>query len=110
MQFVKGLGTTDQIPATIDNILKERRVEFVFEGTRFWDLYRRREFHTVFNNTKRYSLVPLQDLRTDPPQYVFLRVTNYYDHAAGGRTFTSRTYYGEIPGVVTNNLIQNPEY
>ena len=106
----KRAGHTDQIPATLENILKERRVEFVFEGTRFWDLWRRREFHTVFNNSKRYSLVPIQDLRMDPPQYVFLRVTNYYDQAAGGRTFHPQTYYGEIPGVATNNLIQNPGY
>ncbi len=106
----KRAGHTDEIPATIDNILKERRVEFVFEGTRFWDLYRRRDFHLVFNNTKRYSLVPILDLRENPPKYVFLRVTNYYDQAAGGRTFQPQTYYGEIPGVATNNLIQNPGY
>ncbi len=106
----KRAGHTDQIPATLDNILKERRLEFVFEGNRFWDLWRRREFHTVFNNTKRYSLVPILDLREDPPKYVFLRVTNYYDQAAGGRTFQPQTYYGEIPGVATNNLIQNPGY
>jgi starch-binding outer membrane protein, SusD/RagB family len=106
----KRAGHTDQIPATINNILKERRAEFVFEGTRFWDLWRRREFHTVFNNTKRYSLVPIQDLRMNPPKYVFLRVTNFYDQAAGGRTFTQQNYYGSIPGIATNNLIQNPGY
>ena len=106
----KRAGHTDEISATIDNILKERRVEFVFEGTRFWDLYRRRDFHTVFNNTKRYSLVPILDLRQNPPKYIFLRVTNYYDQAIGGRTFQPQTYYGEIPGVATNNLIQNPGY
>ena len=106
----KRAGHTDEIAATIDNILKERRVEMVFEGTRFWDLYRRREFHTVFNATKRYSLVPILDLRENPPKYVFLRVTNYYDQAIAGRTFDTRTYYGSIPGVATNNLIQNPGY
>jgi hypothetical protein len=106
----KRAGHTDEIPATIDNILKERRVEFVFEGMRFWDLYRRRDFHLVFNNTERYSLVPIIDLRENPPTYVFLRVTNYYDQANGGRTFQPRTYYGSIPGVATNNLIQNPGY
>jgi hypothetical protein len=101
---------TDDIPATLANILKERRVEMVFEGTRFWDLYRRREFHTVFNASKRYSLVPIIDLRVNPPKYIFLRVTNYYDQAAGGRTFLTQSYYGSIPGVATNNLIQNPGY
>lgn len=106
----KRAAHTDEIPATLDNILKERRIEMVFEGTRFWDLYRRREFHTVFNATKRYSLVPIMDLRQNPPKYIFLRVTNYYDQAANGRTFDTRTYYGSIPGVATNNLIQNPGY
>ena len=101
---------TDNIAATVDNILKERRVEMVFEGDRFWTLWRRREFHTVFNATKRYSLVPILDLRENPPKYVFLRVTNYYDQAIGGRTFLTQNYYGEIPGVATSKLIQNPGY
>jgi len=106
----KRAGHTDDIPLTVDNVLKERRVELIFENTRYWDLRRRRDFHTRFNATRRFSLIPIIDLRVNPPKYIFLRVHNYYDNAANGLTFTPRMYYLEIPGVSTNKLIQNPEY
>jgi starch-binding outer membrane protein, SusD/RagB family len=106
----KRAGHTDQIQATIDNILKERRVEFVFEGIRYWDLVRRRDFHLRFSQSKRTSLIPLLDLRQNPPKYVFLRVINYYDQVANGRTYDATDYYHSIPGVATNKLIQNPGY
>lgn len=100
----------DQIPATIDNILKERRVELIFEGQRFWDLIRRRDSHLVFSTTKRHSLIPILDLRQNPPKYIFLRAANYIDQVVNGRTFDQRSYYLSIPGVASNNLTQNPGY
>jgi len=106
----KRAAHTDEIPATIENIMKERRVEFVFEGHRYWDLMRRREMHELYNVYSRKALVPIMDLRQDPPQYIFLRTHNYYDQLAGGRTYLPRYYYLEIPGVSTSNLTQNPEY
>jgi hypothetical protein len=106
----KRAAHTDQIPATIDNILKERRVELVFEGQRFWDLIRRRDFHLVFNTTRRRSLIPIIDLRQNPPKYLFLRAVNYFDQVVNGRTFNQQSYYLSIPGVASNNLIQNPGY
>ncbi len=33
-------GLTDNVSATVDNILQERRLEFVGEGKRYWDLIR----------------------------------------------------------------------
>ncbi|MFT3738328.1 MAG: RagB/SusD family nutrient uptake outer membrane protein [Breznakibacter sp.] len=33
-------GLTDEIEATVDNIIEERRLEFVGEGKRYWDLVR----------------------------------------------------------------------
>lgn len=30
----------DNIPLTLENVLKERRVELAFEGKRFWDMVR----------------------------------------------------------------------
>lgn len=102
---------TDIIPLTIENVLKERRVELVFENHRYWDLMRRRDFHTLFSSqTKRKSLVPIIDLRQMPPKYAFLRVNNYWDQAANGFTFQPRAYYKAIPGVETNKAVQNPEY
>jgi starch-binding outer membrane protein, SusD/RagB family len=101
----------DNIPLTTDNVLKERRVELIFEDFRYWDLMRRRDFHTRFGtNTKRFSLIPMIDLRVNPPKYVFLRAYNYYDNAVNGLQFLPRRYYQSIPGVASNKLIQNPEY
>lgn len=106
----KRAGHTDEIPATLNNILKERQVELAFEGHRYWDLIRRRTYHTVFNATNRKALVPVLDLRQNPPKYLFVRAYTYFDVDRGGRTFNPQSYYLSIPGVATNNLIQNPEY
>jgi hypothetical protein len=100
----------DNIPLTVANVLKERQVEMIFENSRYWDLIRRRDFHTRFNASRRFSLVPMIDLRVNPPKYIFVRVHNYYDNAANGLTFVPRRYYMSIPGVDANKQIQNPEY
>jgi hypothetical protein len=101
-------GHTDNIPLTLDNVLKERRVELAFEGHRMWDLIRRREYHTMMQNFRRYALVQLRDLRENPPKYVFLRKENYQDIRAGGRTFDQNNYYNDIPGTNVSGLINNP--
>ena len=96
---------TSDIPLTLENVLRERRVERVFEGYRYWDLMRRREYHKVFNNTRRTALVPIFDLRD--MKYIFVR---QYASRTTGRTFTERNYYKSIPGTAANYLIQNPQY
>ncbi len=101
---------TDVIPLTLENVLKERRVELAFEGHRYWDLVRRREFHTLFNLGKRKALVPIIDLREAEAKYIFVRANNYYDENAGGWTFQPFHYYRPIPGRNTNNLVENPQY
>ncbi len=106
----KRAAHTDNITLTVDNVLKERRVELIFENSRYWDLVRRRDFHTRFNATRRFSLVPMIDLSVNPPKYIFMRVHNYYDDRAVGRTFTEQRYYLAIPDVAGNKLIQNPQY
>ncbi|MCU0456742.1 MAG: RagB/SusD family nutrient uptake outer membrane protein [Bacteroidales bacterium] len=106
----KRAAHTDNIPLTVANVLKERRVEMIFENSRYWDLIRRRDFHDRFDATRRFSLVPMIDLTVNPPKYIFMRVHNYYDDRANGLTFVERRYYMSIPGVSGNMLIQNPEY
>lgn len=106
----KRAAHTDNIPATIGNILKERQVELSFEQRRYWDLVRRREFHTLFNAGKRKSLVPVLDLRVNPPKYIFVRVNNFYDEQANGVTWNPTSYYRSIPGTSANKLIQNPGF
>lgn len=103
-------GHTDQIAATLENVLKERQVELAFEGFRYWDLVRRREYHTRFNSGRRLSLVPMIDLREQTPKYIFVRANNFYDEFAGGHTFQPFRYYKAIPGRNTNKLVQNPQY
>lgn len=107
----KRAAHTDNIPATLANIAKERQVELVFEQRRYWDLVRKREFHTLFNVGKRKSLVPVLDLRVNPPKYIFVRVNNFYDETANGVTWNpSTSYYRSIPGVSANKLVQNPGF
>ncbi len=104
----KRAAHTDEIPLTLENVLKERRVELAFEGSRYWDMVRRRDYHTFFTGGKRHALVPMMDLREQQPKYIFVRVNLYYDEQAGGRTFNPINYYFSIPGVNTNKLVQNP--
>lgn len=96
--------TTD-IPLTLENVLRERRVELVFENKRYWDLTRRREYHTMFFNTIRHALIPVYDLRT--MKYIFIRA---YVPRAIPNTFPEKYYYKRIPGVATNGLVQNPQH
>ena len=101
-------GHTDQIPLTIDNVQKERRIELAFEQHRMWDMWRRREYHTMYNNFRRKSLVQMVDLREQQPKYVFIRIENFQDIRAGGQTFQIRDYYQNIPGINVSGLINNP--
>lgn len=102
-------GHTDRISLTLESVLKERRVEMAFEGKRFWDMNRRREFHTEFSNNRiRKALVPMLDLRGAEPKYVFARVNYFGDETRGGRTFQNINYYRGISNIATNGLVQNP--
>ncbi|MGN6511364.1 MAG: RagB/SusD family nutrient uptake outer membrane protein, partial [Chitinophaga sp.] len=101
-------GHTVNIPLTAENVQRERRVELAFENKRFWDLIRRREYHTLFNNRVMHTLLPLQDLRALPAtKYIFVRVQV---PNANPRTFEPKAYYRYIPGIGSNGLTQNPQY
>ncbi len=93
------------VPLTLENVLRERRVELAFENKRYWDLIRRREYHTAFSNRYRHSLVPILDLRTKKYIFVRKRILNTNPH-----TFREAWYYKAIPGIGSNGLVQNPQY
>jgi starch-binding outer membrane protein, SusD/RagB family len=99
----------DNIELTLENVLKERRIELAFEGQRYWDLVRRRDYHSKFNAIRRKSLLPVLDLRQSTPKYIFVRADNFND-MKNTTTFYEKYYYRPIPEVTTNKLIQNPEY
>ncbi len=103
----KRAGHTTDIGLTIDNVLRERTVELCFENKRFYDLIRRREFHEIFNVKSRHALLPILDLREDPPKYIMVRdVVPRSDP----KTFEPKWYYRSIPGTGSNGLVQNPLY
>ncbi|WP_214225429.1 RagB/SusD family nutrient uptake outer membrane protein [Pedobacter sp. B4-66] len=100
-------GHKQNIPLSLTNVLRERRVELAFENKRYWDLVRRRDYHVLFNNTVRKALVPLLDLRENPVKYIFVR-RNLSREAP--LTFPVNFYYVSIPGIGANGLVQNPQY
>lgn len=104
----KRAGHKDEIPLTVANVMKERRVEMVFEGQRYWDLIRRREAHKVFNHTLRQALVPIIDLRGAEPKYSFVRAYQMPEENSGGRTFQPIDYYGGVPNASNDGQINNP--
>lgn len=106
-QVRRRAGHTKDIPLTIDNVIRERRVELAFENKRFWDLIRRREYHTLFNNTVRHALIPVLDLRVSPAKYIFIRQAI---QRLNPSTFDYRQYYRYVPGIGANGLVQNPQY
>lgn len=48
-----------------DAIMLERKIEFAFEGKRFWDLRRRRLFESELNGTRRHGLTTTLKVSTD---------------------------------------------
>lgn len=100
-------GHTVDIPLSVENVQRERVVELAFENKRIWDLIRRREYHTLFNNKMRHALLPVLDLRVQPAQYIFIRANVARAVLA---TFDPKQYYRPIPGIGSNGLVQNPQY
>ena len=103
----KRAGHTTDIPLTLANVMRERTVELAFENKNYWDLIRRREFHTMFNNKLKTALVPMIDLRGATPQYIYVRKNV---PGSSPTTFPEKDYYRHIPGVSGNGVIQNPQH
>jgi len=101
-------GLTNNVPLTLENVKKERRVELAFENHRMWDLVRWREFHTIFpSSNKRHALLPILDLREEQPKYIFVRANWIHDERGGGQTFNPSSYYQSIPNTNINKLVPN---
>lgn len=95
----------DEIALTVDNVRKERFIEFAFENKRRWDLTRWRTYHKAFENRMKRSLVPFLDLREATPKYIFVRMN---PPGYNNQTYNYSRYYRQIPGTGSNGLVQNP--
>lgn len=113
---------------TFDRIVHERRVEFAFEGLRFWDMKRWRLAHVVWNgekttlsaqpgnvsepSTRMWGLWPYKIYdpgQTDNGQWVFRQVIP--GPVTQAHQFRLGNYYSQIdPNIIAANpkLIQNP--
>lgn len=103
---------------TLDDIVRERRVEFAFENQRFWDLKRWRLAHKVWNGDENnpqavlYVLFPYQIHQPGDPRdgkWVFEKRKAYM--APYPRNFQLRNYYNFMDQEWLNNnpnLTKNP--
>lgn len=103
----KRAGHSTDIRLSSENVQRERLVELAFENRRFWDMMRRREYHTLRVNHEYHALLPILDLRETEPKYIFVRSKI---QRLVPFTFQERLYYRAIPETTTNGLIQNPQY
>ena len=103
----------DDVDLTVANVLHERRVELAFEDDLIYTLHRRREFVFGANNAvRKYSLVPVVDLRGAEAKYIFVRANVYngdvWANNAGLYIGDYRSYYGSISNYVKNQITANP--
>ncbi|WP_165021443.1 RagB/SusD family nutrient uptake outer membrane protein [Dysgonomonas sp. ZJ279] len=103
---------------TIDDIIKENRVEFAYENHRYWDLKRWRRAHLLWNNDSEsdtsmfYSLFPYKVNEPGNAQngkWVFEKVKTYTTRYP--RYFEMRNYYNFFDQDWLNRnpkLVKNP--
>jgi hypothetical protein len=95
---------------TIDDVRRERRMEFVWECKTYWDLRRWRIFHKMYDNTALQILWPVYIF--DKDKY-YLRVLNTSESNTKLISFDPKFYYLKVPDSEISkngNLAQNPGY
>ena len=107
----------DQVDASIENVMKERRLELAFEGDRSQTLHRRREYyrenHTnpAVKEMRRRAFVPVADVRSGKVEYVFVRANMFSDDVdklPRPYELQPKNYYGGISNAEVNRLVKNP--
>lgn len=71
-----GLNANMNREQMIEAIMLERKIEFAFEGKRYWDLRRRRLFASELNGTKRHGVYPILN---NMDKEEFLKIENTID-------------------------------
>lgn len=108
----------DQRDATLENILKERRIELAFENDYSYTLYRRRAFWNELRDAasnplggRTHALIPIVDLQNGSAGYIFVR-TNFFgydiDRRSRPTSVVNLAYYGAIPNYTMNDITANP--
>lgn len=106
----------DQVDATLENVLKERRLELAFEDDRAMTLHRRREFYRPNHpagiaEVRRHAIIPVADVRSGSAQYIYVRANMFADDTDKLPTayeLQAKSYYGNIPNYDKNKLVKNP--
>lgn len=108
----------DQKDATIENVMKERRIELAFEDDYPATLWRRRAFFNqerdlASNPTggRKHALIPIVVLQNNEAKYIFVRANEYgydVDRRPGLASFSNLSYYQAIPSYDKNSLVKNP--
>lgn len=103
---------------TLDDIIRENRVEFVYENHRYWDLKRWRKAHVLWNDNSEsdssmfYSLYPYKINQPGHPKngkWIFEKVKTYTTKYP--RYFQMRNYYNFFNQDWLNKnpkLVKNP--
>lgn len=111
-------GIQNLSTVTLDDIINENRVEFVYENHRYWDLKRWRKAHILWNDDANsdsamyYSLYPYKINQPGHPQngkWVFEKVKTYTTRYP--RYFQMRNYYNFFDQDWLNKnpkLVKNP--
>ena len=106
----------DEISATLDNVLKERRLELAFEEDRAMTMHRRREHYRIGigkeeSSARRHALIPVCDVRSGKPEYIFVRANMFaddYDKMPAAPVVNAENYYNAIRSYTTDKIVPNP--
>lgn len=105
----------DQIDATLENVLKERRVELMFEDDRSMTLHRRREFYRPngkqIDEMRTHTIIPVLYTKNGKPQYIFMRAYMFADDLdvrPEPSKVEPKNYYGGISNYEKNKITPNP--
>lgn len=105
----------DEVDATLENVLKERRLELMFEDDRAMTLHRRREFYRPgskqTDEMRTHTIIPVLYAKNGKPQYIFMRAYMFADDLdvrPEPSKLDPKNYYGGISNYEINKITPNP--
>ena len=111
----KRAAFTDEVDATLENVLKERRLELMFEDDRAMTLHRRRDFYRPgskqTDEMRTHTIIPVLYAKDGKPQYIFMRAYMFADDLdvrPEPSKLEPKNYYGGISNYEINKITPNP--